>query len=729
MHLSLYAASAVLPLAIVVFMIVYLIVRGRGQVILCTECQQCRSACPLLNKGCNPAKLMLAAKTGHEELFASAGGDLCVGCGRCEKACPRGLAPYLEVQKWRERTRAAQEKRGVPVCPGFSLLLVGLTLLLFVPSFAEAEPLAPDSPIIREALSYFKASQKEDGGFGEGGATEWVVMAIASAGQDPRNWHREGNTPLDYLRRAVVTQNPYYWIRMVLALTSMGENPRDFAGTDFIRMIKDRYREGQFEDPLSLRDDYWAVLALSSAREESSPEVQGSAAFILRSQNPDGSWGASTTGIESCADNTAVAICALLASGIQPNAEPIRRGISYLRTAQSEDGGFPYLFMPSNCASDSWAMQALWASGRDPSLWKGKYCSVSQHLLSLQQPDGSFRWTSGTANSEILMTAYAVPALLGKWHPLRLSLSDEVLVDVRAEGQRGTIFHTRVSMERETEVNPLSAFAEAAKKAGVDFRIEKQGDHIYLKSVAGESNGWQYRVNDFLPMEPADKYRVKSGAEIIWFYDFHGRKSPLRVIPERNSVWEGESVRVVVEQYDDPSGRWMAVDNGVLTAGDRTFTVNGGRAAVTFPRSGIFEVYAEKPEGIRSLRKRVVVEESRPVNVHLQVDCGGDPLYRGTVTFSGLSTSDVNGDWIEVKRPVLLGALEAARRQGILTYETIRTAEGLILLSVNDLSENNRDGSWWFRVNGENALLDVDEYEMKEGDKLQVYRSKHPMQN
>jgi Fe-S oxidoreductase len=110
MLLSLYAASAVLPLAIVVFMIVHLILRGRGQVILCTECQQCRPACPLLEKGCNPVDLILASKAGRDDIFLRGGAELCVACGKCEKACPRGLAPHMEVLKWKDRKKVAIEK-------------------------------------------------------------------------------------------------------------------------------------------------------------------------------------------------------------------------------------------------------------------------------------------------------------------------------------------------------------------------------------------------------------------------------------------------------------------------------------------------------------------------------------------------------------------------------------------------------------------------------------------
>lgn len=78
-----------------------MILKNRAQVILCTECQQCKAACPLLSKGCNPVDIMLAAKSGQYREALARGARQCVGCRKCQEACPRGLAPYLEVEKWK----------------------------------------------------------------------------------------------------------------------------------------------------------------------------------------------------------------------------------------------------------------------------------------------------------------------------------------------------------------------------------------------------------------------------------------------------------------------------------------------------------------------------------------------------------------------------------------------------------------------------------------------------
>ena len=101
MLLALYTACSFLLIGVIVFMMIYLIFKKSSQVMLCTECQQCNAVCPLLSKGCIPMDIMLAAKSGQEQYVIDKGVSLCVSCGECQEACPRGLAPYLEVEKWK----------------------------------------------------------------------------------------------------------------------------------------------------------------------------------------------------------------------------------------------------------------------------------------------------------------------------------------------------------------------------------------------------------------------------------------------------------------------------------------------------------------------------------------------------------------------------------------------------------------------------------------------------
>ena len=467
--------------------------------------------------------------------------------------------------------------------------LFALGLLLANGTNSDASRLSPASSQIQQALNYLKANQKEDGGFGPGGITEWVIMAVAAAGQDPREWKQNGQSPLDCLRKAAGTNNPYDSIRMTLALSSIGEDPRRFNQQDYVQEIKKNYQAGQFGDPLSLRDDYWAVLALTAAGERGSQEVSGSVQFILENQNADGSWSASTTGIETCADNTSAAVIALISAGQDAGSEAIVRALEYLRKSQHTDGGFPYLFMPSNAASDCWAIQALLAAKKNPADWKSGGNSPISHLLGLQQPDGSFKWASELANSPLLMTAYAIPSLVGKPYPIAWSKSDQVTVNVRIEGEQKKLLHTHVThcssqisdekghLHESPFPTALSVVAAAAERSGLEHMIEHSGYTLYVTSLGSESDGWQYRVNDVLPMIPAHDYKLKSGDEVVWFYDYHGCKSPLRILPESCEVWKGEEIRFRVEHFNDTDGQWHPARDATHCSGQ--FLVPGSRGA------------------------------------------------------------------------------------------------------------------------------------------------------
>ena len=618
------------------------------------------------------------------------------------------------------------------------LILIGVALLIMLQPAGAASPLSGDTRPIKQALNYLKTNHLDDGGFGSGGTTEWVIMAIASAGQDPRQWQREGHSPLDYLGTLSPTSNPFDWIRMTLALTAMGEEPRDFHGVDYLQMIKGHYKGGQFGDPLSLRDDYWAVLALVSAGEKSSKEVQDSQGFILTHQNPDGSWSASTTGIETCADNTAGALVALMASGYKPETEAVRKALTYLKGVQGHDGGFSYLFMPSNSASDAWVIQALWAVGEDPSGWRQRHGDLIGHLLTLQQSDGSFKWTADAANSPLLMTAYAVPALLGKPYPISPSQSNLITVTVRIEGERHTLLHTPVTLGptrfedaqgtgyTASFPTPLSLVVEAVRDAAIPYQIQSAALGLYLKSLGGESGGWQYRVNHGLPMVSAHRYRLKSSDEVIWFYDYQGCKSPLRIIPEQVRAWEGERIRFLVEQFDDTDHQWKRASGVTVTAGTHSLPAPHGEVSIPFEHAGMFRVFADKDQAIRSVSTPIVIEKPRSVTVNLRIQDTGTLLCDQTLSLFPCTTTDITGRSLSIRKPVVLGALEAARRKELITYEVIQTAEGVILVSINGRAEDNEHGSWWYEVNGIKVIDDIDEYELTDHDIVVFYRSRHP---
>lgn len=616
-----------------------------------------------------------------------------------------------------------------------SLLCLLAPLTVYAAS-DESFPLSPDSPVITRSLNYLKTCQNEDGGFGEGGITEWVTIALSATGQDPSTWKKNGNSPLDYLRKHVQPSTIWDCARIALAATLAGEDPRNFGGTDYLAKLKTYYREEQIGDPLSLRDDYWGVLALAAAGEEDCREAQGSAAFIKKHQHPDGSWGATTTGIELCADNTAVAIMALLAAGEDPDSPVIKRGVAYLKDVQNRDGGFSYLFVPSNAASDAWVIQALVAAGENPLAWRKDEESPVDHLISLQEHDGSFKWTQEETDSSLLMTAYALPALLGNSFQPAVLKSGAVTISLRIEGKMETLFDAPVTVSTleltdskgKSHYLPkptaLSVLEVASRQGGFNYKVDSHILGLFVRAIGDEADHWEYLVNYNLPGKGAAKRVLRNGDEVLWFLNektFH----PLRVSINREEVLVGQLITANVEVFDESD--WKPSSKGTLWVGSQEHPYEKGTGSLLFDHPGTFTLHAESEGSIRSAKKTIRVWPNKNITTQLRIQGKERLLWNGKVRLKPFTEiTDMDKRKVTVTGHSLVGALAEAAKIGEFSYQVKQAAQGLIVVSIGDCQEDNSDGSWWYEVNGQRVRKDVDEVLVREGDTILLYYDRSP---
>jgi iron complex transport system substrate-binding protein len=302
----------------------------------------------------------------------------------------------------------------------FELLIVLLFCLCTV--FGTSSSSSPDvDESIQNALDYISAAQFSDGGFAESnmiegsiGTTWFAVTAISSAGEDPQTWKMNGTSPLDYWNSLHDdADGTGEMAKKITYLVLFGIDPHDYNGHDYVADLQSKVKSsGEIGD--FVYTTYWGIFGLVAAGED----VSASVAWLKQQQQADGGFAWAEGGV-SDSDDTAASIMALIAGGVSPNDPVISKSIQYLRDVQEPSGGFNYgYYSESNLASTAWVIQALAACGVDPSTVTKNGNSPVDYLLSLQQADGSFKYTEYVVDSPVSMTARAVAALTGKSYPI-----------------------------------------------------------------------------------------------------------------------------------------------------------------------------------------------------------------------------------------------------------------------------------------------------------------------
>jgi energy-coupling factor transport system substrate-specific component len=282
---------------------------------------------------------------------------------------------------------------------------------------AKAAAKGPDA-----AVSYLRAAQNSDGGFGSEPGTEsspamtgWAVLGLESAGVNPHEVRSGGKTPIGYLRSTVAEITTTGDIeRTILVLEAAGVDSRAFGGKDLVTRLQSR-RGGDGSWGRQVNPTAFGVMALEAASVTAANKR--SAAWLAASQNSDGGWGFSR-GVASEADSTGAALQALAAAGGSRAA--INRGVAYLRQAQLDGGGFSLAGGGSpNAQSTAWAVQGLVAAGSSPRTLRRGGRSPLDYLASVQAGDGHYRYSRVTDQTPVWVTGQGLQAAEQQAFPLR----------------------------------------------------------------------------------------------------------------------------------------------------------------------------------------------------------------------------------------------------------------------------------------------------------------------
>jgi energy-coupling factor transport system substrate-specific component len=279
---------------------------------------------------------------------------------------------------------------------------------------------------VRSGVRYIERAQNRDGGFGGAPGqrsneliTGWALLGLEAAGRHPLDVVRSGRSPFDFIRPRTRAGDTGELERTILALRGAGLEPRRFAGQNLVaRLLSHQRRDGSFERLVNLTA-FGALALRAGGYGPGSRAVRRASAWVARRQNRDGGFSVAGGGT-SDVDDTGAAIQALAVSG-RGKGRRVRRALTYLRRAHNPDGGFgQFSRSRSNAQSTAWAVQGLIAAGANPGRFgsKGRRSPI-RYLRSLQQGNGSFRYSRTSAQTPVWVTAQVIVALERQTFPLR----------------------------------------------------------------------------------------------------------------------------------------------------------------------------------------------------------------------------------------------------------------------------------------------------------------------
>jgi len=337
-----------------------------------------------------------------------------------------------------------------------------------------------------DGFDYVFAAQEASGGWGSVGQTLDVILALEAAGWQPNSVAGEEGTPLEYVTsnfESYLEAGPDAIGKMILSITALGLDPTSFQNTDLVQTLMLTYDEGTnaFGSPENSWHQSLSILGLNAAGVEI---PTGSSATLINLQQDDGGW-EYTPGFGTWPDNTSLAIQALLAAGIPTDDDVIKTAVVYLRSMQTEEGGWgdssttAFAMMAINALNESlesWVM----ASSKDP----------ISNLFSYQKANGSFFYNCDIPEDSMMSTTAALLAIFnGDYLVSHSNVYPKNQAAIIVDPGDGTVFADCVEFE-EDAISGLKMLASS------DISYDAEGGFINsimgISNPEGETKYWSY---------------------------------------------------------------------------------------------------------------------------------------------------------------------------------------------------------------------------------------------
>lgn len=266
------------------------------------------------------------------------------------------------------------------------------------------------------AAQWLLEQQKSSGAFGSASqpadqAAE-VIASLSVAGIDGEPMTRA----LAYLAqngRARAEEQAAYAGRIVVGLVSARRDPRDFAGIDFVSLIKGKYNPLLAAHGGNLYAEALAGLGLAVANEEL-PKAFVDRLIGARCAGGGWSW-QDRCGRPADTDTTAAMLSLLSLAGFDKQSEPVEAALGWLRSVQHSSGGWPSdAGQQPNSNSTALAITALATLGVDARSFGSadSVAALEEYAIS----SGALAYMRG-GSANLYSTAQGIPALFETGHP------------------------------------------------------------------------------------------------------------------------------------------------------------------------------------------------------------------------------------------------------------------------------------------------------------------------
>ena len=173
-----------------------------------------------------------------------------------------------------------------------------------------------------------------------------------------------------------------------------------------------------------------------------------------------------------------------------------------------------------------------------------------------------------------LFTLAAVLAVAALLVPAALAAR----VSVRVEGRTQSLFGA-LETRFEAGANALLALDAASLRGEFYYHVTQSSFGPYVDQIgrhpAGGTNGWTYKVNGASPPVGADKYELKEGDRVLWYWATFG---PAGGPPTLHLTRTGRNCYRVVSENDQ--GADSPAAGAVLHVDGRRVRTRAGRACV-----------------------------------------------------------------------------------------------------------------------------------------------------